>query len=205
MTSVELVREAYALLAAADIDGFLELVDDRFVIDETERVPWGGRTQGRAGVVSFIQNMRRYIDSVATPTEYLDSGECVVAIGRPRGVVTHTEASVDVRDVHASDLRRNTRGNPPLRRRPSTTAGRHGRAKTPSRDRLTGQREHLTEGGNLMHLSPKETDRLLLFLAAELGAQAPRARAEAELSRGPRAASPTRSSRARATAARWPR
>ena len=104
MTNVELVRRAYALLGTADIEGFLDLVTDDFVIDETEHVPWGGRTQGRAGTVSFIDNMRRYIDSVATPSEYLDSGEYVVAIGRSRGVAKETGKPFDVRVVHVWDL-----------------------------------------------------------------------------------------------------
>ncbi len=100
MTPVELVREAYALLGAGDTDRFAALIDDRFVIEQTEQVPWGGRTQGREAALAFFDNMHRYIDSLATPAEYLESGEFVVAIARSRGVARRTGKSFDVRVVH---------------------------------------------------------------------------------------------------------
>lgn len=100
MTPVELVREAYALLGSGDTDRFADLVDERFVIEQTEQVPWGGRAEGPEAAVAFFHNMHRYIESLATPAEYLESGEFVVAIARSRGVARRTGKPFDVRVVH---------------------------------------------------------------------------------------------------------
>ena len=66
----------------------------------SEFLPWGGRRHGRDDMREGIRLLREYVMTAFEPSEIIDCGEHVIAVGQTTGFVQETGATFSVRTVH---------------------------------------------------------------------------------------------------------
>jgi ketosteroid isomerase-like protein len=66
----------------------------------SEHVPWGGRRKGSDQLKEGFSLLRRYVATAFEPSELIDCGNQVVAIGTTTGIVNATGRAFAVRTVH---------------------------------------------------------------------------------------------------------
>lgn len=98
--SLEIVSEIYKGLARGDLQAILGLIDSKFVVSQTELLPWGGEYLGFEGVQHFFTKLFSSIDSQLTVEEFVDAGDRVIVIGSTSGRVRETGALFNIRAVH---------------------------------------------------------------------------------------------------------
>jgi uncharacterized protein len=103
--NVGIVREAYAALAARQLQKIVQLAAPDLEIEQSAAIPWGGRYRGVAGLQQFAVRLTQHVDSIMTPESFVDAGDQVVAIVRTRGIARATGLSFDVPAVHVWTLR----------------------------------------------------------------------------------------------------
>ncbi len=104
-TNQEIVAQLYDAFARGDVQRAHELIDPRFVVCQTDELPWGGVHEGVPGFRTFTERLLGTIESRVTVEEYVDAGDHMVAIGRTAGQVRWTGVAFDVRIAHVWTLR----------------------------------------------------------------------------------------------------
>jgi ketosteroid isomerase-like protein len=105
MSDVEVVRQLYAAMAERDFDTLLGLVDERVVITQDPRLPWGGRFEGHEGLAAFAAALTGAIDSQVAMEAIFATDREVIQYGRTRGTVRATEVHFDVAELHQWTIR----------------------------------------------------------------------------------------------------
>jgi ketosteroid isomerase-like protein len=105
MTSVDVVRDIYAGMAAKDIEALVGLVHPDCVITQDPRLPWGGRHVGHEGFGNFALALMGAIDSAVTIEALFTADDEVIQFGRTRGTVLANGASFDIPEVHRWTIR----------------------------------------------------------------------------------------------------
>jgi ketosteroid isomerase-like protein len=101
----EIVGAAYEAFARLDLEALLALVDDDAVLTQDDALPWGGRYEGRDGVVLFLTSLVGTIESTVTPEALFEAGQQVVQYGRTRGTVRSSGRAFDVPECHVWTVR----------------------------------------------------------------------------------------------------
>ncbi len=105
MADVDVVQRIYAAMAERDIDQLLELVDAACVIVQDERLPWGGRHEGRDGFVAFALALTSSIDSAVEIEALFEADGDVIQFGRTRGRTVERDVPFDIPEVHRWTIR----------------------------------------------------------------------------------------------------
>ena len=103
--NVEIVRAIYEAINRGDWDAAFRDADPDFEL-VTERGPNAGTHQGRPTVQAFLQDYRAAFDTwVLEPEQFLEAGDQVVAIVKPRVRPKGTSAEFAVRNGHIWTIR----------------------------------------------------------------------------------------------------
>src|SRR5262245_28234542 len=105
MTDVEVVRAIYSAMAARDFEQLFELIDADVVITQDERLPWGGRHVGHAGVAEFAGALTGSINSAVKHGALFAADDEVIQYGRTQGTVVATGVPFDIAEVHRWKIR----------------------------------------------------------------------------------------------------
>ena len=104
-TDIEVVEGVYAAMAAGDITRLLELVDERCVITQDPRLPWGGRHEGHDGLATFGLRLRGAINSSVTTDALFAADGDVIQVGRTAGTTVAAGTPFDIPEVHRWTVR----------------------------------------------------------------------------------------------------
>ena len=101
---LDVVRAAYAALAAQDVAGLISLTDPGVTVVEDDDLPFGGRYRGYAGLATFLTSMAHLLDWVVRTELLFVSGHGVVQTGRLEATVRASGRHLDVPEVHVWQL-----------------------------------------------------------------------------------------------------
>jgi len=104
-SNVEAIQALYRAFLKRELMTILSLVDSGIEIRQSEAVPWGGTYKGLGGLKEFFGKLLENVDSKVEFTEWIESGDSVVAIGRSRGTVLANGNTFDIAIVHVWHLR----------------------------------------------------------------------------------------------------
>ncbi|MDQ1481679.1 MAG: uncharacterized protein QOI44_2540 [Actinomycetota bacterium] len=97
---LEIVRAAYAALAAKDLAAVIDLCHPDVVLTQDRALPWGGRYVGADGLAEFAIALIGAIDSAVTPIAMFAAGDQVVQYGRTAGTARESKKPFDVPECH---------------------------------------------------------------------------------------------------------
>jgi ketosteroid isomerase-like protein len=97
---LEIVRSAYAALAAKDLAAVIDLCHPDVVLTQDHALPWGGRYIGADGLTEFAIALVGAIDSAVTPIAMFAAGDQVVQYGRTAGTARESGKTFDVAECH---------------------------------------------------------------------------------------------------------
>jgi hypothetical protein len=100
MSAIETVRQVYDAFANQDLDRVLELAHDNIVITQDERLPWGGRHEGKDGAATFAITLATTIESRLVVESLFEASGKVIQCGRTQGTVLANGAAFDLAEVH---------------------------------------------------------------------------------------------------------
>lgn len=108
LTPVEAVRRYYEAIQPGRRAELMDLLDPHVVIEVPEGFPGsGGVYRGlKEYIENFLFGFYGSFDLRIEPSDYLEAGEHVVALGRLRGTALATGASVDVPFAHVWTVRK---------------------------------------------------------------------------------------------------
>jgi len=98
--NVDLVRSAYRAFRRGDTRAVFGALDPGVEFTQSGEVPWGGRYKGADEVGVFLYRLTSAIDSKVDPDQFVDAGDCVVAVGLTRGKALATGKEFEVPAVH---------------------------------------------------------------------------------------------------------
>ncbi len=104
-TPLEIVKQAYAALAAQDIPAYFALTDPTVEVRQTDQLPWGGEYHGYEGLRAFTAAMQPLIAPKVEIMSFLEAGDVVCALGHTRGTALATQRSFDCPLVHVWTVR----------------------------------------------------------------------------------------------------
>jgi len=102
---VESIQALYRAFLKRELMTILSLVDPGIEIRQTELLPWGGTYKGLGGLKDFFGKLLDHLDSKVDFTQWIESGNTVVAIGHSHGTVKANGNSFDIPIVHVWHLR----------------------------------------------------------------------------------------------------
>jgi len=107
LTPLQAVRCYYESLAPGRRAALFDLLDPHVVLEIPEGFPGGGGTYVgiKAYLENFLYNLYGTFDLENDPTEFLDAGQSVVALGRFRGHAIATGVSFDLPFAHVWTVR----------------------------------------------------------------------------------------------------
>ena len=103
--NVDVVRRGYEAYRRGDFAAIFALLHPEIEIRQTELLPWGGRYHGYDGARQFFGALNRHTEALPEPTEYIEGGDTVAAVGRLRGRVRANDNAFDLAIVHLWTLR----------------------------------------------------------------------------------------------------
>jgi ketosteroid isomerase-like protein len=104
-SNVESIQALYRAFLKRELMTILSLVDSGIEIRVSEMLPWGGTYKGLGGLKDFFTKLLDHLDSKVDFTEWIESGDSVVAIGRSHGTVKANGNTFDISIVHVWHLR----------------------------------------------------------------------------------------------------
>jgi hypothetical protein len=103
-SNLDLVRGAYAALAAGDVAGVVGRMSPDIVWNEAESFPYadGNPYRGPDAIVAgiFARLASEWDGFAAGPDEFLDAGDTIVVLGRYRGTHLATGRALDAQFAH---------------------------------------------------------------------------------------------------------
>lgn len=107
LTPMVAVRCYYQCLAPGRRAELMDLLDPHLVLEVPEGFPGGGGTYRglKAYLEDFLYNFYGTFDLETVPSEFLDAGETIIAMGRHRGHALSTGVAVDTPFAHAWTVR----------------------------------------------------------------------------------------------------
>jgi uncharacterized protein len=100
VTDIDVVEAIYAAMGDRDIARLIELIDEKVVITQDARLPWGGRFEGHEGFAQFAAALTGTITSAVTHDELFAADGDVIQVGHTRGTVNETGKPFDIAEVH---------------------------------------------------------------------------------------------------------
>jgi len=104
-SNVESIQALYRAFLKREIMTILSLVDSGIEIRVPDVLPWGGQYKGLGGLKEFFGKLLEHLDSKVDFTEWVESGDSVIAVGHSRGTVIANGNSFDIPIVHVWHLR----------------------------------------------------------------------------------------------------
>jgi ketosteroid isomerase-like protein len=105
MTPVETVQALYEAMATRDLDTLFSLIDESIVQTQDDRLPWGGRHEGHAGIAEFALALTSTIESQVTHEAIFEADGDVIQVGRTKGTVVASGVPFDIPEVHRWTIR----------------------------------------------------------------------------------------------------
>lgn len=107
LTPLDTVRLYYQSLAPGRRADLMELLDPHVVLEVPEGFPGGGGTYNglKAYLEEFLYDFYGAFDLQTAPSEYLNAGETVVALGHHRGNALSTGVAIDTPFAHVWTVR----------------------------------------------------------------------------------------------------
>jgi len=107
LTPLDAVRSYYQSLAPGRRADLMDLLDPHVVLEVPEGFPGGGGTYTglKAYLEDFLYNFYGTFDLQTAPSEYLNAGETIVALGRHRGHALPTGVMIDTPFAHVWTVR----------------------------------------------------------------------------------------------------
>lgn len=99
VSAIEIVRCIYDALEDGDTRTPAKYLRDDVEGFVSEFVPWGGYTKGLPAFIEAFRTMARYARLAFEPSELIDAGDNVIAIGRSVGIVHSTGRAFALRTV----------------------------------------------------------------------------------------------------------
>ncbi len=103
--NLTIIREAYAAYTHGDVTAVFALMHPDIEIRQTPLLPWGGRHRGHEGARAFFATLAQHTEGRPEPTDFIEAGDDVIAIGRLRGRARATGKPYDLAIVHRWTLR----------------------------------------------------------------------------------------------------
>jgi ketosteroid isomerase-like protein len=100
VSAVEIVRCIYDAYESGDARTPADHFDDDARGYTSDFVPWGGHRRGRQDLREGLATLRFYITNSFEPSEIIDSGNEVIAVGRTVGLINATGQTFSVPTVH---------------------------------------------------------------------------------------------------------
>ena len=97
---VEIVRCIYDAYDGGDVRTPVEYFHEDVECYISDFVPWGGPRRGFQQIVESLSALRQYVATTFEPSEIIDAGTHVIAIGDTVGFVHRTDRSFSIRTVH---------------------------------------------------------------------------------------------------------
>src|SRR5256885_2681589 len=104
-SNVEAIQALYRAFLKRELMTILSLVDPGIEIRVPEVLPWGGNYKGLGGLKDFFGKLLEHLDSKVEFTQWIESGDSVVAVGRSLGKVKANGDPLDISIVHVWRLR----------------------------------------------------------------------------------------------------
>jgi ketosteroid isomerase-like protein len=106
-SNVDIIRGAYDALAQGDVPAILARCDPAIEWTEAEGFPYAGTYIGPDAVLNgvIMRLGSEWTPFQVTPTEFIDGGDQVVALGRYAGTYNETGKSFDAAFAHVWTLR----------------------------------------------------------------------------------------------------
>jgi len=106
MNNVELIKSLYQSFAAGDVPAVLQSFGENIEWTEAEGFPYGGTYRGGDAILEnvFMKLATEWDGYTVAPDEFLDTGECVVALGHYSGSYKATGKSMRVPFAHVWTL-----------------------------------------------------------------------------------------------------
>ena len=104
-SNVEAIQALYRAFLKRELMTILSLVDPGIEIRVPEVLPWGGNYKGLGGLKDFFGKLLEHLDSKVEFTQWIESGDSVVAVGRSQGRVNANGNPFDIAIVHVWHLR----------------------------------------------------------------------------------------------------
>ena len=105
MTEIEVVRAIYEAMAAKDFERIFALLDREVVVEQDDRLPWGGRHVGHDGFATFGLTLCSTIQSAVEIEALFAADDEIIQFGRTRGSVVANGSSFDIPEVHRWKVR----------------------------------------------------------------------------------------------------
>jgi len=102
--NVKIIQAVYDAFSRGDLQTVFSIFDPDIEFHQSQEVPWGGHYKGLTEVQEFLGKLRTAIESRVEP-EFVDAGDCVVAVGHSKGKVRATGREFNVRAVHVWTLK----------------------------------------------------------------------------------------------------
>ena len=99
------IRQVYAALAAGDQQAILALTSPDVIIDQSDKLPYGGHFQGYPGLAAFNSGVFGALDSSVEIGELFQAGDRVIQVGRTKGTARRTGRAFDSPEVHVWGVR----------------------------------------------------------------------------------------------------
>lgn len=97
---LSLVEAFYDAMRRGDVAGVLDLTVENVIVVQSERLPWGGRFQGRDGLARFAAGVRAHVVSEVIVERAVAAGDRIAVTGWTRGSVVRTGHAFQVPLVH---------------------------------------------------------------------------------------------------------
>jgi ketosteroid isomerase-like protein len=106
MNNLELIKNLYQAFAQGDIPAVLQSFDEDIEWTEAEGFPYGGTYRGGAAILEnvFMKLATEWDGYQATPDEFLDAGDRIVALGNYSASYKATGKSMNVPFAHVWTL-----------------------------------------------------------------------------------------------------
>ena len=100
MTDIEVVEAIYAAMHDRDVPRLIELIDEKVVITQDSRLPWGGRFEVLEGFARFAELLTGTITSAVTHEMLFTADGDVIQVGHTRGTVNESGKPFNIAEVH---------------------------------------------------------------------------------------------------------
>lgn len=105
-SALQAVQAVYAAMASGHLPGMLTAIDERMAWNEPASLPYTSQVGPNAIAEKIFTKAFEDVEGLTiTPTEFIDGGDTIVALGRYGGRGSRTAIALDTRFVHIWRLR----------------------------------------------------------------------------------------------------